>query len=1100
MPPAKPDALEEAVTAPEHPLLAQIHAKLLRLPASSQQKWRGSILRYITNHPQYFGDHLPSLASEEDYDSITPRDKLVLLHALAEAVLSEHPPDATVEQLRPFPVGYDALKNQYWYFGDAQRVYREPGEAVREKEEREARAEEQQRKAAEKEERRREREEKRVQNDKKKVERRKRDAHKWAPRVAVGRSTRASRRLQEKADMTRDADGQHSADDGDHQMEDVEPPRRGEGMLEDENEKPDAVINDCLLREIGITSDDDDEEDEKPPAKQVKAPPEEEQHAPRRSGRRRKPTQPPASPPAKRPRRRDRSREAPAPDPPPPPPPKRKEFADPTLRACTEWETLTTNASELRAFIERFGAPDKLAPVERSLLKRLDEVLPEMDEAEARTKREEGRKAKTEFLMLNQKRSTRVQAIRSRREEEARLEAEREEMQREEAVRLAAHQRAVLDSMAFLVRDQSRDIRGARREFGMYQEIDRDEGAVQKQDKEKAHRAVAAAPVRRSARAHRAKRQFAEGGEQKTSADTTIQTPETTAGATPENTAETAVGSVDEAGAADDLETKTSSKVEGDASERETVLNEEGRGTSEDLVISGGVIPERSKAQNGDVTMQLESADGKSEPPHPDEQGKDKDLEERGTMIDSAEGTVKSSPEAEPRAERKPIRLRFSSAPGEESVVPSFTWSTNDEDKLPMRVLDKFFFASHSSFADAQLEECEDPESKIVCLGLLIPPTTSEPYAERVELSRISEWMFEYGSSPKIWIRTPYAWYELREAAVEYRNTFTTARRKFEICARVAIMGDTMRGPQLNYSSILDYLSYPYSEMLAYKEEDVLTEKRYIVSQMELLNKRSLLQSGFMRELQKRIRAEDKKAAIARAKAETREATMVMKQDEELAGVKEEDVVLVQPLAELKNETAVNDSSQANDVKRDSEGVKASGENEEKKAKEKTKRSSKKRSGRTVPRVVSAIVNGLLRSATKSYKAPRKRKSKPTENGASPTSKSATAEEMPAARGGSPEGGMGSAQGWAVSTVAPVQNGGGAVAGVRNAGEGEVKDEVAVKPFARRAARKEGAGIAPRLVGHGMSPFVGSPRPGLVGKTARYGYANGIRRDDSEKE
>lgn len=764
-------SLEDALVNPQQhlQLLADLHGRMhgFALGASAAKRWLAATAKRLDNFP----------TDEEMYCQLTPVERVVFLYELVDTVCSEGDALSRISyeahELRIEPFGCDAVGNQYWYFGDCQRVYRSPS----------ARASQKVCKEKEKEEKRRKETEKKEAVEKRRMERKKKQDSRWGHRVSSGRVTRASRRVEER------------------NLQEKSP---ANGTVKSES-----------------TS---------------------------RSGRGSSRSSVDASPsPAKRPR---------------------KQFEDSDLRVCTQWETICTDVESLEEFVARFGLREKLVGVERVLIRRIvDEIVPVIREEENRTKKEAEKKARTEFMMTNQKRSTRVQAITARREEEARREAQREEAERMEEERVMAHQRRLQELVKKLVAEQSRDIREERRQHGKSDAILRDATKVERFEK-----------IRDSAPTRRSKRQRGIRGEGK---------------------------------GGDVL-------ASGENPDGDIANGEEGNGESR-----AGSDANDTENTNGDIS-ELDKNDLTG----------DEGVESQDKMKTAEVNEKQEENEMDGRQTR-----RFSNANREVDIESKFTWSINAEDRMASRVLERFFFAFPEDFGDAPLEACDKQDTKIMGVGIVVTPLSSTAEAARIVIDDVSEWMFEYGREPKLWIRSEHAWYELRQAAVEYRSVFASAKRKFELCARISILGEVMRGAQLSYDSILGYLSQYYGEMDGYDEDEILKEKRYIVAQMGELNKKSIVQSGFMRGLQKIIRVEDKKKRLERGKAEQRE--------EVIAEVAEGVVVK----KEVKQEGGSNEIA--------------------------TKKTTKRRpSGKTVPRVVTMLVNEILKTATKSYKPPKKRKYK----------------------------------------------------------------------------------------------------------------------------
>lgn len=225
----------------------------------------------------------------------------------------------------------------------------------------------------------------------------------------------------------------------------------------------------------------------------------------------------------------------------------------------------------------------------------------------------------------------------------------------------------------------------------------------------------------------------------------------------------------------------------------------------------------------------------------------------------SVDGTSTSPSGDEPEGSR---RASLSAATVEESVPSDLNWMILPGDQLPTRAITHFVFVHRSDFSNAMLEELLatsiDPDmstkADISCFGVLLPSVRSEADPIIVEVVNPVEWVIEYGSEPRLWLKSSRAWYEMRDPHASFLDTFRSAQRKFEICVRLSILGHSLRGDQLSYESIVELLSMRYLHMRGYKQSDIEEETPFILEQMESLGKPSLLKSGFIRHLQKKQR------------------------------------------------------------------------------------------------------------------------------------------------------------------------------------------------------------------------------------------------------
>lgn len=956
-PPPSPARLEAALHQPssDAQFLADLHGRLLGLAmgASSAAKWMASTARFVRAHPDSFkhafeasddvqdepaqsDDALPQFPTDEEaYARLSPAARLLVLHTIAELVIAHHDTllsagniaDYTVEELRFAPIGTDAVGNLYWYFGDKERVYREPSKRARELREKQIRdeqaAREKESERLHKEEKRRAAEKKRDEQRLRKEERKKRHAEKWAPRVAASRVTRAAKRA-ERSLLDQSSAENYASDVNNNRTSS----RKRKPSLK--------TINGCTSSTADTSSSLRVKRgsDASVPQQSGRKGMDTSEDAPIRSlpnRRRRAHTESISRTSAKRPRRTEIG------------------FADPDLRICDQWEVFTTDAAGLQDALQRFAMEHNSTQAERALVQWLSEVLlPEIEHHEAKIRKDTERKERALYLMMNQKRSSRVQAIAERKRMEARRAAQKEEKIRFEEERLTAHRAEVTLTMVVAEREQSRDIRQLRRQFGLLEAVARDEERLANLEVD-SKKQLSQATLRRSTRTTRGNRMGKESHASNFSEDTqdTKKSREKKGHPAFDDEIPSDVVGV----ATHDPQTLVVSMSEGNESDHP----KDGRNHQiEETTQPGRPLRAGSNTQStGD---------------HPvagDDTRASRDQLNISTGPHSAGSLHHTSGE----------ESRISGAPTEMSIGKDFQWEYNEDDRMPARVLDRFFFARRSDFNEAPLEECDADGNDVIGLGILVPPSSSIPKVSRVEIPSVTEWVIEYGQNPKLWVKSREAWYELRRPAVEYRETFYTTRRKFELCARIAIIAETMRGPQLNYNSIVNFLSMRYGDMKSYKEIDILEEKAFIVNQMESLNRRSLLQSGFLRSLQKRLRAQQRKAIAAKEKLKS-SLTVVNR--------------------EPKNATTDSSTEVVSSVK--SEGVeepkvedilspvpKATAVNKvERPASTKRRRKPNPFKKPPVPRAVSSIITSLLNAATKSTKPARKRKRSKEEKGSQP--------------------------------------------------------------------------------------------------------------------
>lgn len=923
-----PTQLEEALlnSRENTSLLADIHGRLLGLSTgtSAAKKWLATISRFIRQRPHEFSHFLnansatapskdesstsevkeeprevsehrddidrmhsvvpadikPFPREEEDYCQLHPITRLLVLHTIAEIVLSEHDillcagsiGDIPIEDMRIYPIGSDAVSNNYYYFGDEERVYREPGRKVfktrLQKAEEDARAAEKAAKEAVRETARLEKEEKRKQADRvreearrKREEKKRKSMERWAPRVAATRTTRASRRAQ----LSLIEGSTNSAQNSD-------------AFNEFQRNAEEESVSRPLGRQRTESSTSQDTLGKKDPIET------------RISDQRRKSScREDLASVSRRTQKRPRRGET---------------FEDPTLRDCDEWQLFSCGADALRNVLGRFQ-PDMVTvlPSEKVLVRRLEEeVLPGIEEHEEKIRKEQEkieRKKRNELWCTYTKRSSRVQALEQKREEAAKRAAEEEERERELEEKKMNRAEAIKAQVAILERDQARDIATARQAHGRTEAIARDEKLQLAADRKTVRDVQAdSATVRRSSRSKRASRHSSRvDPESSPIRESFINTrssrhaQETVRRCT--TTAENGVG-LQGVNDADEVNDNTSGHV--DAIKRTQI-------EVDDKCIPGTKTKEEHKEALSTV-------------------------EEPEFQQQDCEGFMKNN---------STTSAQLSSAASEDAIDESYTWSTNPEDGEPIRVLEKFFFASKANFEDAPLERLDANDTQIIGFGILLPSFNSDARAQRVELGKVEEWVIEYGAEPKIWTKSPNAWYELREPAIEYQTAFAFTRKKYEMCIRISILGTSYKAADLSYSSVVELLGFRYNEMLSLSEAQILKEKRFILSQMESLNIKPLMQSGFIRELRKRIKVEN-------AKAMKTETAAMAKPRPETAANKDEAF----SSAKLIDTSAGNGS--------------------------KSKRRASTAAKPAVPRAVSSIITSLLRAATRSNAPARKRK------------------------------------------------------------------------------------------------------------------------------
>eukprot|EP00177_Eucheuma_denticulatum_P003199 GFKZ01005774.1.p1 GENE.GFKZ01005774.1~~GFKZ01005774.1.p1 ORF type:complete len:1203 (+),score=230.67 GFKZ01005774.1:119-3727(+) len=946
-----PDELEHALLNPaQHiPLLANLHGRLLGLSTgtSSAKKWLTATSRFIAkrpfdfdhilardqHHPGVKGEsaaavvkdepreepeaHIPDVnpaheennedpppsarfpREENEYVRLGPVTRLLILHTIAELVISEHDTllsagsisDIPLDDMRHHSFASDAVGNKYWYFGDGRRIYREPGRKefktrLQQAEEDAAAAEKAaqelavQREKFKEDQRKKEAARLKEEARRKREEKKRKSMEKWAPRVAARRTTRASRRAEQSL-----LAGAHNATSPETSTPVTQPvpdmncrgtnSSRGSrsrqalslnGEIQSESRRGDIETSHNLMNRT-------QNEDRPVPAASAEA------------------SLPPRT--RKRPR-------------------KGKNFDDPTLRDCEGWETLCNDTESLKEILQRFH-PDMVTVLssEKALVSSMEEdILPEFEEREAKIRKEQERlvkKRRNEMLIITSKRSSRVQALEQKREEAARRAAEEEEKERELQNRKADFKELLKNQVMDLARDLAVEIRNARRAHGITDAINRDE---------QLHRGVA----RKAARA--------------------LRTDSATARRSARVVGNTHRGPLteDDRSASLSANVRKSSRLRGFSEEASCSPQQRSDDNTPEAVGDPDHSEEHGRRPLGvddktdDISTSLKAPNAL--PSAVIGEKTEQDIQNDGEGMNN-----RNHPSSEKSGDGRDKKEPFTSGLQEETIGESYTWMTNPDDGEPIRVLDKFFFALKPNFEDAPLELVDNRDLHVTGLGILVPPFGSDAKAIRVEIGKIDEWIIEYGTDQKLWAKTEKAWYELREPALEYQTAFVSTRRKYELCVRIAILGATYRTADLTYSSLVELLGLRYNDMQAFSESQIVEEKRFIISQMESVGTKALLQSGFIRELRKRIRQEDER---------------LRRTESSRKGPK----------------TSKNEQS----------GNSGKAEGSSSKSGSRARRRPVVPGKQAVPRVVSTLVNSILRTATRSHTGSRKRKQKPDTN------------------------------------------------------------------------------------------------------------------------
>lgn len=865
--PPTPSLLEKALTLPrDHlELIANLHGRLLGIGAgaSAAQKWLQATARFVRSHPKEFAaigieEHRYSADAisqengriskvssdrfsependdmvfifptelEEYIEQISSSTRLLVLHTLAETVLAEHDrllsagslSELAVDDLRYKPLGTDAVGNVYWYFGDAERVYREPRENSGAQQNTPLRPDEQNKSTAFK--------RSKPLNPKPSHELFRQWQHSDSRdgiknesygsnsspatvdqlKALASSETNSYLRVQ-NVRLVEDIFGPAgSSQDSVEVLESValRPKFAGSssgaiGSNEGREKESNTTVKRAVDNSVAI----------KPNTSRRRAQPAHDRvgkvdtislNGRRKSSRIRKQPERHGSKPSsvatrltKRPRMIEPT------------------FTDVTLRKCGRWETLSVGSEALTRLLSRFEAEkDGILPSEKVLIQTLREVvLPEVVQQEEKVRREQMRKQKAEINFVIQKRSTRLEAISRRREEETLRIAEEKERERLRLKHIEWHEQSVKSQLAASQLEQSNDIRNTRRSHGIVNTISQD-GIIQNTcDSIKSPTANGrpSKPLRRSLRTRNGMK-YKEG--------------------------------------------HMPSVPGSEASERDSFMSRT-LWAEEVSEIESGTGPTAKKNIELNDIKSPEAGDRKATP------NSTKNELEVAYNLDIKTDALPAC---------KSDRRVLTSACPEEDVGEEFTWDTSRADNLPTRVLDKFFFASRSTFCEVPLESTCEEKSDIVGIGILIPPTWSPACVLRVEIGQVLEWKIDYGRKPRQWIKSKHGWYELRSVATEYSSTFSSALRKFELCARTKILGDSMRAGQLSYEYVVELLGMWYMDMQRYDESEILLDKRFILKEMEKLGRKSVVQSGFFKTLTSKVKTEDRRETAKAKKDE----------------------------------------------------------------------------------------------------------------------------------------------------------------------------------------------------------------------------------------
>ncbi len=483
------DDIVQALRSPQgfDETIAGLHGRALAIPPNvARSEWISRVRELAAAYPSEFRLIFGAFFVENDIDSdeqgasvsdvefaplmsiqayraLTAEQRLRILHTVAELTVQDpklcgrltcRPAD----EIRLGCLGHDSAGNDYYYFGDKQKLFREPGRLPRMKsfpqsllyaeEEKKKKEREKVRKEAEVERRRQiklqlEKErQKRVEERKRAADRRKREKEerarkreaekerkaremraKWAPRDPNACVTRNSKRLKLEMEIEKNSpqdalvpkkeeegEVQPTANDNitdpTTQRESLEIEELKSNIGDTKAPKTQSILDSFLL----VNGDDSPSVMLRTARKAQKFTPglELDEEAVSAGGTFASENSDVES---------------------------RHDTAEPRLRSCTGWELIADGFRELRDFSVRFGDPCKIKhPDERALMRRIrDVLLPEFEGEEASRARKILKRARMEKLAIGAKKSLRLQEIDARKafeSEEARKLERRQRMRK----------------------------------------------------------------------------------------------------------------------------------------------------------------------------------------------------------------------------------------------------------------------------------------------------------------------------------------------------------------------------------------------------------------------------------------------------------------------------------------------------------------------------------------------------------------------------------------------------------------------------------------------------------------------------------------------
>ncbi len=447
---------------------------------------------------------------------------------------------------------------------------------------------------------------------------------------------------------------------------------------------------------------------------------------------------------------------------------------------------MSSSLEELLAFVEPFGYwPNISNRNERALIKFLtEELIPLFEEHESRLRKERLKRERSEWLLVNQKRSSRVQAIEARREAERDRERELEEELRKEELRKEQRQLDIVRMIDEFARVQVKELRAARRARlrpDQMEEARRLLEADEKAEREEQRRrdsAVGKRGARVSMRILRGSRRDSDDGDVED------------------------VDDVPEMEEEDDYEPESEQDSEPESADDELdvkVLRKPKLAKMEMLSYS----PEPGKLSAGSPMEIDAAADAPKEEARNVAMPRAQDVSAVNVgMSENGQTLASPIPKTENVVDENPTSAKLTSALVEANIPDELTWVANADEGLPFRALNHFIFVNKVDCSEVPVEAVDNKDIPVVVLGVLVPPKGSEVDPVPVELHDIVEWVIEYGQDSRIWLKTKQAWYELIRPHLDYRSTFSSALRKFELCVRVFVLGDEEPVGGLGYEDV----------------------------------------------------------------------------------------------------------------------------------------------------------------------------------------------------------------------------------------------------------------------------------------------------------